>query len=258
VGCALLALSRDKRRLAATLLLAIAGTTLLSVVLTAIFGHARPTNALVAAHEASFPSGHMLSSAVIYGLFASRLLRSSLRRTARAFGAALLLLLVTGIGLSRLYLGVHWPSDLLASLTLALVGALGLLLGERASGDLIRTGAEKATVEGVCDVAKLKGIAELADQRGVEVEDDTLVLRREIGVNGRGRAWINGATVTATTLAEIGRRLVNLHGQHDAQSLLDGESQRAILDAFGGAEPQAATALSAILDPRDWTLTILV
>jgi DNA repair protein RecN (Recombination protein N) len=120
-----------------------------------------------------------------------------------------------------------------------IVGALGLLLGERASADLIRSGAEKATVEGVFDVGKVKGIAALADERGIDVEDDTLVLKREISANGRGRAWINGATVTAGVLAEIGRQLVNLHGQHDAQTLLDAESQRHILDAFGGAEPAA-------------------
>lgn len=121
-----------------------------------------------------------------------------------------------------------------------IVGALGLLLGERASADLIRSGAEKATVEGVFDVSNVKGIVAMADERGIEVEDDTLVLKREIATNGRGRAWINGATVTATVLAEIGRQLVNLHGQHDAQTLIDGESQRHILDAFGGAEHQAS------------------
>ena len=125
-----------------------------------------------------------------------------------------------------------------------IVGALGLLLGERASADLIRSGAEKATVEGVFDVARVSGIAQLADERGIEVEDDTLVLKREIASNGRGRAWINGAPVTATVLAEIGRQLVNLHGQHDAQTLLDGESQRGILDAFGGADVQAALVRS--------------
>ena len=119
-----------------------------------------------------------------------------------------------------------------------IVGALGLLLGERASADLIRSGADKATVEGVFDVSDLKSIARLADERGIEVEDDTLILKREIAANGRGRAWINGTTVTATVLAEIGRQLVNLHGQHDAQTLLDNESQRRILDAFGGAENQ--------------------
>ena len=119
-----------------------------------------------------------------------------------------------------------------------IVGALGLLLGERASADLIRSGADKATVEGVFDVSTLKGIAEFADERGIEVEDETLVLKREIAATGRGRAWINGTTVTATVLAEIGRLLVNLHGQHEAQTLLDNESQRHILDAFGGAERQ--------------------
>jgi DNA repair protein RecN (Recombination protein N) len=121
-----------------------------------------------------------------------------------------------------------------------IVGALGLLLGERASADLIRSGAEKATVEGVFDVTNVKGIAKLADEHGLEVEDDTLVLKREIASSGRGRAWINGAPVTATVLAEIGRHLVNLHGQQDAQTLLDPDSQREILDAFGGAETQAA------------------
>jgi len=120
-----------------------------------------------------------------------------------------------------------------------IVGALGLLLGERASADLIRSGADKATVEGVFDVGGMRNIAALADERGIDVEDETLVLKREIAANGRGRAWINGATVTATVLAELGRHLVNLHGQHDAQTLLDGESQRQILDAFGGARDQA-------------------
>jgi len=120
-----------------------------------------------------------------------------------------------------------------------IVGALGLLLGERASADLIRSGADKATVEGVFDISRSKEISALADERGIEVEEDTLVLKREIATNGRGRAWINGTTVTATVLAEIGRLMVNLHGQHDAQTLLDSESQRRILDAFGGSERQA-------------------
>ena len=121
-----------------------------------------------------------------------------------------------------------------------IVGALGLLLGERASADLIRSGADKATVEGVFDIGDLEDVAALADERGIEVENGTLVLKREVAANGRGRAWINGTTVTASVLAEIGRQLVNLHGQHYAQTLLDNESQRRILDAFGGAERQAA------------------
>src|SRR5256714_3989681 len=130
-----------------------------------------------------------------------------------------------------------------------IVGALGLLLGDRASAELVRSGAEKATVEGVFDIAKVREISALADERGIEVEDETLVLKREIGLNGRGRAWINGTTVTASVLAEIGRQLVNLHGQHDAQTLLDSESQRRILDAFGGAERQAGLVRTIHKEP---------
>jgi DNA repair protein RecN (Recombination protein N) len=121
-----------------------------------------------------------------------------------------------------------------------IVGALGFLLGERGSADLIRTDAEKATVEGVFDTSDSPAVARIVDDRGIEVDDGVLVLKREISSAGRGRAWANGSPVTATVLGEIGRLLVNLHGQHEAQALLDGESQRAILDGFGGASQQAS------------------
>ncbi len=116
-----------------------------------------------------------------------------------------------------------------------IVGALGFLLGERASTDLVRTGSERATVEGVFDIVDRLEVATLLDERGIEVEEQRVVLKREIAAGGRARAWINGSTVTAAVLGDIGRMLVNLHGQHEAQTLLDGESQRQILDAFGGA-----------------------
>jgi DNA repair protein RecN (Recombination protein N) len=120
-----------------------------------------------------------------------------------------------------------------------IVGALGLLLGERASTDLIRTGSDRASVEGVFDVAGRDDVARALDDRGIEVEEQTVVLKREIAAGGRARAWVNGSPVTAGVLAEIGRQLVNLHGQHEAQTLLDADSQRRILDAFGGATAQA-------------------
>ena len=116
-----------------------------------------------------------------------------------------------------------------------IVGALGLLLGERASADLIRTGADRATVEGVFDVADRPEIATLLDERGIDAEESLVVLKREIATAGRARAWVNGTTVSAGMLAEVGRLLVNLHGQHEAQTLLDGDAQRRILDAFAGA-----------------------
>ena len=120
-----------------------------------------------------------------------------------------------------------------------IVGALGLLLGERANADVIRTGAERATVEGVFDVADRPEIRALLDERGIDVEDATVVLKREVAA-GRARAWINGTTVNAGLLADVGRQLVNLHGQHEAQTLLDPDAQRRILDAFAGATEQAA------------------
>jgi DNA repair protein RecN (Recombination protein N) len=132
-----------------------------------------------------------------------------------------------------------------------IVGALGLLLGERASADLIRSGQDRATVEGVFDVGDRRELLARLDTHGIECEDSLVVLKREVAA-GRARAWVNGSTVTAAVLAEIGRSLVNLHGQHEAQSLLDAASQRAILDAFGDALADADAvavgfgALSAI------------
>ncbi|SAK94815.1 DedA family protein [Caballeronia arationis] len=127
LGIALLALARGRRRLAATFVLALAGTGLISTMFKALVGNARPIDAIISAHEASFPSGHMLSGTVVYGLLAALLLGSQARDGVRAFGTTLLLLVMVGIGLSRLYLGVHWPSDLLGSLALALI-VLGALL----------------------------------------------------------------------------------------------------------------------------------
>jgi DNA repair protein RecN (Recombination protein N) len=134
-----------------------------------------------------------------------------------------------------------------------IVGALGFLLGERGSADLIRTGADKATVEGVFDALDAAAVAEMADERGIDLDEGILVLKREISSAGRGRAWANGSPVTATVLGEIGRLLVNLHGQHEAQALLDSESQRVILDEFGGATLQSSvvgTAYSELTSVR--------
>jgi len=70
-----------------------------------------------------------------------------------------------------------------------IVGALGFLLGERGNADLIRTGALKATVEGVFDISASATIAMMADERGIDADDGTMVLKREISAQGRGRSW---------------------------------------------------------------------
>jgi DNA repair protein RecN (Recombination protein N) len=75
----------------------------------------------------------------------------------------------------------------------------------------------------------------MLDERGIDADEETLVLKREIGSNGRSRAWINGSPVTAAVLAEVGSRLVSVLGQHDSRQLVDPEHQRDVLDAFTGA-----------------------
>ncbi len=117
-----------------------------------------------------------------------------------------------------------------------IVGALGMLLGERAASDRVRTGTDKALVEGVFELRIGDPVRDVLDARGIESDDELLVLKREIGANGRSRAWINGTAVTASVLAEIGALLVSVHGQHDSRQLLEPEHQRDILDAFIGAD----------------------
>lgn len=120
-----------------------------------------------------------------------------------------------------------------------IVDALSLLLGGRASSDVVRVGAKRATVEGAFEVRHDRRISSLLEERGVEMVDGMLVLKREVAAEGRNRAWINGSPAAATVVGEIGRLLVDLHGQHEHQSLLDRVEQRAILDAFGAHQEVA-------------------
>ena len=127
-----------------------------------------------------------------------------------------------------------------------IVGALSLLLGERASADVVRAGEDRASVEGVFDVAGREDVAAILDERGIEPDDDgLLVLKREVAVEGRNRAWVNGSPTTAAVLGELGRALVDLHGQHEHQTLLRRDEQRAILDAYAGNAAEAARVRDA-------------
>jgi DNA repair protein RecN (Recombination protein N) len=135
-----------------------------------------------------------------------------------------------------------------------IVGALGLLLGERGSVDMIRQGAERATVEGMFDSTELPELSADLEERGIDVEDGLVVLRRELVAGGKGRAWVNGTPVSAAMLAAVGRGLVNLHGQHESQTLLHPDAQRGALDGFAGAMElarsvrEAHAALSTLRD----------
>src|SRR5688572_400057 len=126
-----------------------------------------------------------------------------------------------------------------------IVGALSLLLGERASADVVRAGADRAVVEGVFDIERNVAARELLATYGLEDEEGLLIVRREIAASGRGRLWINGSATTAAVLAELGAYLVDLHGQHDHQSLLRPRQQRALLDAYSNAGELSALVHAA-------------
>lgn len=127
-----------------------------------------------------------------------------------------------------------------------IVGALSLLLGERASADVVRAGEERASIEGVFDVAGRAEVAAVLEERGIDPDEDgVLVLKREVAVEGRNRAWINGSPTTAAVLGELGRALVDLHGQHEHQTLLKRDEQRAILDAYAGNAAELARVRQA-------------
>src|SRR5437868_4802309 len=115
-----------------------------------------------------------------------------------------------------------------------LVEAVGLLLGGRASGDLVRTGEESAAIEAV-----------------FESGAEEVIVRREITAQGRSRAFVNGQLATAGALKELAARLIELHGQHEHQTLLDPSTHLPALDAFGRLEgllSRTASAYTALCD----------
>jgi DNA repair protein RecN (Recombination protein N) len=97
-------------------------------------------------------------------------------------------------------------------------------------------------------VAKYPKLKAQVQDLGIEAEDGLLILRREVAAVGRNRAWINESPTTARTVGELGRSLVDLHGQHEHQTLLRKDTQRSILDAFGEAEEDAAAVEEAFAD----------
>ena len=122
-----------------------------------------------------------------------------------------------------------------------LIGALQLLLGERADKTLIRAGAEACTVEAVFEFGETGTLDAWLEERGAEpCADGLLLLKRTLSAAGAGRQFVNGSACTLAVLKELGDRLVDLHGPHDHQSLFSREAQTRVLDAYAGAAPVAA------------------
>src|SRR3954462_12692356 len=114
-----------------------------------------------------------------------------------------------------------------------LVGAVGLLVGGRASAELVRTGEETAAVQAVFD----------------KPDGTEMIVRREISAQGRSRAFVDGALVTSAALRDAAGWLVDLHGQHEHQVLLDPAAHLDLLDQFSGLMPDRDAVASAF---RDW------
>lgn len=125
-----------------------------------------------------------------------------------------------------------------------LLDSLGLALGARADRALVRQGAERGVVSASFSVAKSHPACRKLDDMAVDHGDGDLVLKRQVTVDGRSRAWVNDEPVSQGLLADIAASLVEIHGQHDDRGLLDASAHRALLDQFADAH-DAVTAVGA-------------
>lgn len=120
------------------------------------------------------------------------------------------------------------------------VDALGLLLGGRASAEMVRAGAARARISGIFEVTPSPGLTAILEGAGIELEDNELLVEREIQPNGKSRAFAGNRPATAALLRDLAPHLADIHGQHDQQQLFSSEIQCQMLDAFAKAEPLLA------------------
>jgi DNA repair protein RecN (Recombination protein N) len=118
------------------------------------------------------------------------------------------------------------------------VDALGLLLGERASAEMLRTGADKARISGIFEAPV--AATNILNDAGIEVEGGELIIDREILAGGKSRAWIASRPVTAALLRDLAPFLGDIHGQHEQQRLFSREAQLTVLDQFASLQDMAA------------------
>ena len=114
-----------------------------------------------------------------------------------------------------------------------LIDAISAVLGEKMPTDVIRSGFEKAVIEAVFDIANSVGVFDVLKEMGIDNEDDTLILRRELFSNGKGRCFINAVQVPIAKLKEISEYLIDIHGQNEHQNMAKTSKHRELLDSFG-------------------------
>ncbi len=116
------------------------------------------------------------------------------------------------------------------------VDALGLLLGGRASAEMVRAGASRARISGIFEITPTPALAVILDGAGIELEDGELLIEREIQSNGKSRAFAGNRPATAALLRDLAPHLADIHGQHDQQQLFSSDVQCAMLDSFAKAQ----------------------
>lgn len=115
-----------------------------------------------------------------------------------------------------------------------IIDAVGLLAGGRGSTDFVRTGSAKATLEGLFDAQENPKTEAVLTQYGLQTDDDSVLLQRDIYASGRNVCRVNGRLVNTTTLREVGETLVDIHGQNEHQQLMHPETHLGLLDQFAG------------------------
>lgn len=132
------------------------------------------------------------------------------------------------------------------------VGALNLVLGARATSGIVREGAKRAKIDAIFRLNKSnRAVRAVLAEHELEADDGELILTRTIGADGRSRAYVGGQVVPLNVLAQIGDELVDLHGQHEHQSLLRPDRQLGLLDAFARSESAAAAVRETVTELRD-------
>jgi len=114
-----------------------------------------------------------------------------------------------------------------------LIDALSLLLGEKASSDIIRSGAEKAIISAVFEVES-KYVEQVLEDNGIDAEDSSLILRREIAAGGKGRVFVNNQPATVAVLRQLAPHLANIHAQNESLLMFDAAARLALLDSYAG------------------------
>src|SRR5882724_5782888 len=125
------------------------------------------------------------------------------------------------------------------------VDALGLLLGGRASPEMVRTGADRARISGIFEIAESPALTRLLESAGIEMEDREVLVEREIQAGGKSRGFVCNRPATALLLKELAVHLADIHGQHDQQQLFSPAVQCDMLDAFAASTDLASQVSDA-------------